>query len=321
MPIVSVVTPFHCTTPFLAEAVRSVLGQTLGDLEMLLVDNGAGTGLAPLGPLARDPRVRLVTPPKPWSIARGRNAGIAAARGEFIAFLDHDDLARPRRLERQVDYLRANPRCGLVSVLTDAIDAAGAVTGRQFTLLGDREQREFSRFTMPVPLSSLTVRRDLCERFAFRAENDLAEDYDFHSRAVETCSAAGLPERLAAYRSHAGQSTAVQWSRQVFAAARVRLMTARRRAGRPEGTDEQSCPVSPPPPAATYRAFAAHFLQEGFGELAAYHARKLAAVQPAALPWALCLLFRAARREPRAAGLFARMFLTGPLRTHGLRPG
>lgn len=299
-----------------------MLAQTCPDFEMLLVDNGAGTGTTVLGELGQDARIRCIKLDAKRGIAAGRNAAIAQAHGEFIAFLDYDDLARPRRLERQVSYLREHPQSGLVCSQVETIDERGRVTGRHFALLDPRAQREFSRFTMPAPLSSYLARRELCLRVPFRTEYDSAEDYDFFTRAVEISAPAGIPEVLAAYRRHAGQTTQEQGARQVYCAARARLSTARRRAGRAEGGPVILAGAgsdAPPAPAETYRAFAEQALQEGFGELAVYHARKLLSVRWADWPTALALVQRAVRLEPRRARAHFRLFLTGPLRTLGIK--
>jgi GT2 family glycosyltransferase len=85
MPVVSVVMYFHRVTPFLQPAVRSVLGQTFTDCELVLVDNGVGISAAALGESGRDPRVRLISLPRNVGIAGGHNAAVAAAQGEYNA--------------------------------------------------------------------------------------------------------------------------------------------------------------------------------------------------------------------------------------------
>ena len=114
MPQVSVLMVFHRVTPFFEPAVRSVLEQTFDDLELVLVDNGTGLPVKALGELGADPRVHWVRLPCNEGIPSGHNAGVAAARGEFIALQDYDDIALPHRLERQVATLRADPGIGLV---------------------------------------------------------------------------------------------------------------------------------------------------------------------------------------------------------------
>jgi len=326
-PRVSVLMMFHRVTPFLRPAVASVLQQTWPNLELVLVDNGTGAGLQPLGEYGADPRIRLVSQATNLGIAAATNAALARATGEFIALLDHDDIALPRRLELQVAALNADPALGLVSSWAEQIDANGRVIGREFALTEPRAQFVFSGYTNPAPAPSHTARRCVFERFPWRAEFTCAGDYDFFARAAEAWAMRAVPEVLLQYRCHPGQATRERHSAQVCEAAVARLLTARRRAGRPENFPQLVGEVRgwldrPPPPAITFEHFARRCLQEGFPLLAVYHARKLLSQEraPAAVARALRIVTAAIRLAPGETGTLLRMFATGPLRTHGLRP-
>ena len=327
MPAVSVLMVFHRTTPFLRPAVQSILTQTFRDFELLLVDNGTGCGLGLLGEQVRDPRIQLITLPVNLGISAGRNAALAKARGEFVALLDDDDIALPIRLEKQVALLRSDPRLGLVSSRADRIDEQGRVTGREFSLLDERSQMVFNNYTMPAPASSYTGRREWFERFPFRGDFDHAEDFDFVARVAEVSALRGAPEILLHYRQHAGQVTRTQAALQIRRACAIRLITARRRHGRPENLPDALARIASgggpmPPLVEVYADFAHQCLREGFPLLAVYHARKMVAVRRDG-PTVLRALRLVAAALPRARGEAAtllRMFLTGPLRTHDLHP-
>lgn len=100
-PLVSVIMPVYNREAYVEEAARSVLDQTLGDLELIAVDDGsADRSVAVLDALATlDPRLRVIRAPHGGQSA-ALNRGLAAARGQRIAFQDSDDLWRPRLLER-----------------------------------------------------------------------------------------------------------------------------------------------------------------------------------------------------------------------------
>lgn len=319
--------PFHRVTLFLAAAAESLVAQTLDDWELLAVDNGTGAGRAALGPAGADPRVRIVPLPENVGIARARNAGVAAASGEFVALLDYDDLAWPRRLEKQVAALRADPALGLLGCHADRIDEAGRRTGWEFTLASAREQQAFLRYTMPAVASGYTGRREVFVRFPFRPEFDFAEDYDFLARASEPWRTAALPEPLVSYRHYSIQTTQARFTGQVFCGCLVRLLAARRRAGRAEemGALLAEFPEwrqQTPSLGETFARFARRSNAEGFADLAVYHARKLLAVDrsPGAVALAAREFLRAARSSPGQAAFLARLFLRGPLRAHALRP-
>jgi glycosyltransferase involved in cell wall biosynthesis len=327
MPSVSVLIVFHRATPFLEPAVRSVLDQTWRDLELVLIDNGTGLGLTPLGPLGRDPRVRLVVRPANDGFAAAFNAGLADSRSEFIALLDYDDISLPQRIEKQIGLLNGEPSLGLVSACAKTIDEQGRITGRSFALVEPRQQHLFSTYDNPSPTSTWTGRREVFERFAFRSLLEPAEDFDFVTRVVESEQIGGLPDVLLHYRLHAGQVSRQRGDEQVLKACLVRLITARRRAGRPENLTVAvdalgAWMTAPPARSAAYARFADWCLDEEFPLLAAYFARKLLSVRRdhRGLRKAVGVLAQALRKAPGRRIQLARLFFTGPLRTHGLTP-
>jgi glycosyltransferase involved in cell wall biosynthesis len=108
-PLVSVVIPTYNQPAFLHEALNSVFAQTFSDYEIIVVNDGStddtGAQLERYGG-----RIRLITQEN-QGIGRARNRGMDAASGRYIAFLDHDDLWHPAKLEIQVDYMRKHPEC------------------------------------------------------------------------------------------------------------------------------------------------------------------------------------------------------------------
>jgi glycosyltransferase involved in cell wall biosynthesis len=107
-PLVSVVTPVFNAGVFLLPAVESIIGQTLSDFEFLLVDDGSTDGSREALATLDDPRVRVLLNPENLGNSAARNRGLDEARGEFVAFLNHDDLAHAKRLEQQVAFFRTN---------------------------------------------------------------------------------------------------------------------------------------------------------------------------------------------------------------------
>ncbi len=118
-PRVSVVMIFFQAQRFIDDAITSVLGQTMADLELVLVDDGStdgGPGLAEAA-VQRDPRVRLVRHAGGGNhgMSAARNLGVATARAELVAFLDADDLWEPEHLEHQLAVLAAHPGADVVA--------------------------------------------------------------------------------------------------------------------------------------------------------------------------------------------------------------
>jgi glycosyltransferase involved in cell wall biosynthesis len=322
MPAVSVVMLFHRIQPFLLPAVRSVLDQRHADFEFILVDNGAGVEAAYFGD---DPRLRLLRLPQNRGIAGGHNAAVAAARGEFIALLDYDDLALPDRIATQVAALQADPNLDLVCGLAEGIDASGRRLGREFTLADSAAQFAFTAYSVPSITPTWLGRAELFRRFPFREEFGAAPDFDFLSRALEKSRMGLAPAIVTQYRHHDAQTT-WQGAMQVINACCIRRLTMRRRSGRNEDfvslTTEMSRWLGEGIDAATaYRRTAEACLQEGFGLQAVFHARRHIGCcrRPGAFFWGLRLLTAAQAATKGREARLATMFFGGPLRYHRLR--
>ena len=106
-PAVTVIVPFYNVEAYLAECLDSVLGQSFGDFEVLLVDDGSPDGSRSIAEryVRQDPRVRLLTRPN-GGLGAARNTGVRAARGEFLTFVDSDDLLPDDALRRLVECAR-----------------------------------------------------------------------------------------------------------------------------------------------------------------------------------------------------------------------
>lgn len=108
---VSVLIPTYNCARFLPEALDSVFAQTYGDYEVIVVDDGSEDHTPDI--VARYPQVRYIPIPHK-GVSAARNAAISAAQGEWIAFLDADDLWAADKLEKQLRYLSDHPDCRLV---------------------------------------------------------------------------------------------------------------------------------------------------------------------------------------------------------------
>ena len=113
-PLISVITPAFNSEKFIEATVRSALNQTYANLEVLVTDDGSTDRTAEIVQriAAADPRVKYFRQANAGQSA-ARNTAIAAARGEYVAFLDADDLFLPVKLERQIAYLEKHPDCGV----------------------------------------------------------------------------------------------------------------------------------------------------------------------------------------------------------------
>ena len=109
MPRISVIVPVYKVEQFLPACVQSILGQTFADFELILVDDGSPDGCGALcdAYAGQDGRVRVIHQ-KNGGLSAARNSGIAAATGEFLAFVDADDIVAPDYLEQLYCALRSS---------------------------------------------------------------------------------------------------------------------------------------------------------------------------------------------------------------------
>ena len=132
---VSVIVPAFNGERFLAESLRSALAQTLPPLEVIVVDDGSSDGTAEIAESFGEP-VRCIRQEN-RGVAAARNRGLSVTRGEFIAFLDHDDLWPADKLELQVLALRSDPGVDIVTGRMRVL--GGTVPGRAWSAEDERE--------------------------------------------------------------------------------------------------------------------------------------------------------------------------------------
>lgn len=206
MPLVSVVLPCFRAGKYLYDAVDSVVRQTFQDWEIILVDNNASEDLEPF---VVDGRIRIVAEAR-QGVGWARNAGVAAARGKYVAFLDEDDLWEPTKLEKQIAVLEADGSAEVCHTAVDGIDAAGNV-------IAEREMR-------PVGYSDLLADRGILQTSALVATRSLllgvggndptfryAQDFDLGLRLLYFTEALYLEERLTHYRFHPANLSHGYW--------------------------------------------------------------------------------------------------------------
>jgi len=204
-PRVSVVIPVWNGERTIAATLDSVLAQTVRDIEVLVIDDGSTDGTAAIVSKSADSRVALHRFEN-RGLAASRNRGMRLARGEFIAFVDADDLWRPERLARQLEALDAAPTAALAYSFTDCIDEGGTVVGPGSYIVA--EGRVYERLLVWNFLdngSSMIARRDaLLASGGFDETLPAAEDWDLWLRIAWHHEFACVPHADVLYRLSPG---------------------------------------------------------------------------------------------------------------------
>jgi len=138
MPLVSVIIPAYNAEKTIQQTIESVLKQTLTDFELIAIDDGSQDATLEIVHSIRDPRIKAFSFSNAGSNP-SRNRGLKIAAGEFIAFLDADDLWLPDKLELQLKALQENPQIAVAYSWTDFIDESGQFLyrGMYSTATGD----------------------------------------------------------------------------------------------------------------------------------------------------------------------------------------
>ncbi|MBX9735686.1 MAG: glycosyltransferase [Phycisphaerales bacterium] len=229
MPTVSIIMTLFNREAFVESALRSVLTQTFGDLEVVVVDDGSTDASREVvrQVASSDIRVRLFCEPHRGCVGALRRAH-ELTRGEFVGWVDSDDLLVSSAVERCLGVLRARPEIGLVYTDHVKIDQHGRIIPEPV-----RVARPFTPDLLLTELVSFhfrLFRREVYERCGgIGADLATSPDYDFCLRASEVAKFAHVPEALYCYRVHPGSISASRRIDQIESSARaVRDALARR---------------------------------------------------------------------------------------------
>ncbi len=191
-PKISVILPVWNAGDTLEPAIKSILGQTEEDFELVIVDDGSDDASDNIiaRHAAADGRVRPVFIPHS-GIVTALNIGLSQARGRYIARMDADDLSHPSRLEKQASYLDRNPDTGLVSCLVEHLGDHKEKAGYAHYVdwinsLTSHEEIYLNRFVeSPLAHPSVMIRRELIDTHGSYRDGSFPEDYELWLRWLQ----------------------------------------------------------------------------------------------------------------------------------------
>ena len=230
MPKVTVVVPVYCSSDehagFLRETLQSIAAQTFRDFETVIVDDCSPREIALLvestllardlqSTLARDlqsrakqnplPDTRIIRNERNMGHAESRNVGIRAARGELIAFCDHDDVWLPEKLRRQVEALEANPDAAMVFCDVEVFGPRANRLSIDQSIIPERPSFYWfaSRRNFTITATAVMARRQaMLDIGLFDSRYSTCDDFDAWLKILMKAPVVHLPERLARYRLH-----------------------------------------------------------------------------------------------------------------------
>ena len=207
MPRVSVVMPVYNGERYLHEAIDSILNQTFSDFEFIVINDCSDDGTENIIKSYTDSRIHYIKNENNLGVALSLNRGFDAAKGEYIARMDADDISLPSRLEKQVEYMEDNP--------------AIAVCGCETELFGDVEKTDtytvFGKEMMKINLlfapclchPAVMLRRSVVEKEHYRYDDSFErlEDYELWTRLFLKYDIDNVRGVYFKYRLHSKQVT------------------------------------------------------------------------------------------------------------------
>lgn len=205
-PLISVLLPAYNAERYIRAAIESVLAQTFGDFECIVLDDGSADQTAVIVQrcAAKDSRLILKTGAN-QGVSNALNQGLKMARGGLIARMDADDICLPTRFEKQVKFLEEHPNYVLVGSRCMLIDPDGFPICEKTDLALDHEEIDASLMRMSWPLvhPAVMMRAEALRKIGgYDPQYKTNQDHDLFLRLAEVGRLANLDEVLLQYRQH-----------------------------------------------------------------------------------------------------------------------
>jgi glycosyltransferase involved in cell wall biosynthesis len=201
-PKVSIIVPTYNRAEYIGKAIDSVFSQTYKHLEIIVIDDGStdGTGQV-LKKYGDGDKVRYLYLDH-VGVSEARNRGLQESSGEYIAFLDSDDVWLPVKIEKQLEVFRVNPEVGLVCSRAEVINENGEFVGEHKPeLYAGSSLKDLITHNFIV-FSSVIIKKSILSKlgYFFDKKLDGAVDYDFALRFAQITEIYFLDEVLVRYR-------------------------------------------------------------------------------------------------------------------------
>ena len=203
IPLVSIAMPFYNAAHTIGAAIRSILLQSYANWELLLCDDGSTDASCAIARSFGDPRIVVWGDRRRLQLGARLNECIERAAGEYVARMDADDIAYPRRLQKQVRFLEDHPEVDLTGGWAVLFADAGTPVGKRTDppAHGDIARRPLYSFKLIHP--TFMGKTSWFRRYGYRADAIRCEDHDLLFRACAGSRYANLPEIVLGYREGA----------------------------------------------------------------------------------------------------------------------
>jgi glycosyltransferase involved in cell wall biosynthesis len=212
-PPLSVILPAYNAERYIGQAIESVLGQDYRNFELIIADDGSKDQTLDRIRSFSDSRIKIIENETNIGLIATLNKCIAAAKGEFIARMDADDICMPGRFTKQIDYLKQHPEIGIVSSFMSVVGRESHVYAHRFT--SPDLVKAGLLFTNPLVHPAVVFRKSAIEGKELYSTKFLhAEDYGLWISLIKDVSFYVIPEALLAHRTHPEQVSVQHYLKQ-----------------------------------------------------------------------------------------------------------
>lgn len=220
-PTVTVIMPVYNSEQFIRDAIESVLGQTYTNFEFLIIDDASNDRTVSIVKSYNDPRIHLIEKPQNTGYTLSLNMGLKKAKGRYIARMDSDDISLPKRFEKQVSFLDANPEFILCGTSYSIIDGNNRIILPE---TNDEIRLTLLHFNC-IAHPTVMFKREILDRHFLEYNPDMepSEDYDLWVRLLTKGNLYNLQEILLHYRMHNSSVSRKRIKEQEVTAVKVRI--------------------------------------------------------------------------------------------------
>ncbi len=210
-PLISIVLPVYNGENYLAQAIQSLLNQSFTDFELIVINDCSTDATEEVIRSFSDPRIVYAKNERNMHLIYSLNKGLDLAKGKYIARMDHDDIALPDRLKKQVEFLEAHPEVMVLGTLIERFSDQGRSFLPKFPFEAD-DVAVSMLFFNPISHPSAMFRSWPVKAHGLRYNPDIfnAEDYALWWDMRQFGEIKNYPEVLLRYREHANQITRAQ---------------------------------------------------------------------------------------------------------------
>lgn len=212
--------PVYNQARFIQEAIDSILNQTFGNFELIVIDDASTDGTTQILKKYTDLRIKLIIKDKNQGVSAATNEGFRLAKGKYIARMDGDDVSTKERFEKQVKVLENNPKIYICSNWIQYFGNSNTVVKFKET---HNEIIAELLISCSICMGAAMFRREELSNYFYDETKNSGEDYDFWSKVAWVGEMYNIQEVLLLYRAHQNQASIIHKPKQILDDVQIKL--------------------------------------------------------------------------------------------------